>query len=174
MSVRAFVRGAVCAGFAGWVLLGSGLLVSCQRKTETAPAVQLSDAAPTPAPAETPEKQPEAVPWADAAAEPPTPERMRPALAPIYAQVQRCLKEAASVDGGGAMELHITAVPSGRIVGAELSGRPDLRMCVETAVRKLSLPAFAGQAIEMRIPLLPNGNPVLVPPDAGPPDAAPH
>jgi len=128
-----------------------------------------------PAPADARVKEPETVPWlVDAAAGRPTPERMRPALAPMYAQVQRCLKEAAPVDGGGAMELHITAVPSGRIVGAELSGRPDLRMCVETAVRKLSLPAFAGQAIEMRIPLLPNGNPVLVPPDAGPPDAAPH
>ena len=154
-------------GWVGVVLLGWPTYFGCHRQTESAPVEEPPAAAPvTVVDAAAP--APEIPPWArDAAAGPPSPERMRPALAPIYAEVKRCLKATPRVDGGGAMELHITAVGTGRIVGAELAGPPDLRACVEPSVRKLSLPAFSGQAIEMRIPLLASGDPMLLPPDGG-------
>jgi hypothetical protein len=103
-------------------------------------------------------------PLADAAPAPPQAPEVRKLLAPIYESTRACLKEHPPAgDDKGPFEVRMTGLANGGIVGVEVVGQPEATACLQSAVReKLRLRPWTGNAMEIRLPVSANGEPIYL------------
>jgi hypothetical protein len=151
-----------------WLLVFT-LLAGCKKSQPQPAAEQPAEATPKPPPAEQPSEEPSAekTPLYDAAPPPPQEAEARKMVAPTYDIVRNCFKEQpAAEDEKPPYAVRMTVMTNGTISQVVVDGRPSATECVGAAIKqKLRLRPWTGNAMEIRLPVSPTGDPVYV--DAG-------
>ena len=146
------------------------LLASCKKSQPQPAPEQPAEATPQPAPAEqAPSEEPSAekTPLYDAAPPPPQEAEARKMVAPAYDIARSCFRDhPAAEDEKPPYAIRMTVMTSGTVSQVVVDGRPSANECIGSAIRqKLRLRPWTGNAMEIRLPVSPTGDPVYV--DAG-------